>query len=76
MFEDILNNNEDIELNRIQKTFIYVINTLNGLVDAGIMEGKAFELSNDAYKYIEDFEPTDEEIQICVFYMKSEGYIA
>jgi hypothetical protein len=79
MFEDILNNIEKdkkIELSRIQKTFLYVINTLNELVDKGIMEGKAFELSDNAYQYIEDFEPTDEEIQICMSYMKSEGYIA
>jgi len=52
MFEDILNNiekDEKIELSRIQKTFIYVINTLNGLVDIGVIEDKAFELSDNAY---------------------------
>jgi len=80
MFEDILKDlkidgSEKIELNRIQKTFLYIIDLFNSLVDNGIMEGKVFKIAREAYPLFENFEPTEEEITEVILFMKKEGYI-
>lgn len=75
MFEDIMNNN--IELTREQKVILYVINTLNTLVEQGLLEGGCFELSEEAKQIVEemDFEPTEKEIEKVMIYFKQEGHI-
>lgn len=74
MFEDILGRDK-IELSRLQKTIIFVINTLNELSDKGLLKGKAFKLSEDALGLIEGFKPTDDEIILVLGMLKEKGYI-
>ena len=72
MFEDIT---KDTVITREQKAMLYVIKTLNELVDMGIMEGKPFEVTEVGLEHIKDFEPTDEEMKIAVLSLKALGHI-
>lgn len=75
MFEDIVNSKE--KLTRDQEVILYVINTLNELVQKGLLEGGCFELSEEAKQIVKemDFEPTEKEIEKVMVYLKQEGFI-
>ena len=72
MYEDIM---EKKEYSRFDLTCLYVIKTLNELVDKGIMTGNLWEITDSAEELIKDFEPTDEEMQLVIVLMKKDGYI-
>jgi len=67
MFEDI------IDYTREQKTFIYILNSLDEFKKMGLIEGGMFEVTQKGLDAIEGFEPTDEEIQKCMEEMRNEG---
>jgi hypothetical protein len=79
MFEDVLVPEEeeiDLEnLTRDQLTVIYVLKTLNELVDKGLMEGKMYEITDTGLGLIKGFEPTEDELAECIRKMKEEGMI-
>lgn len=72
MFEDIIK--EDKEFPRMQLALIYTIDTLNSLVDKGIVKEKIFEVSDEAKELIKDFEPTEDELKQCVLYLTSDEF--
>jgi hypothetical protein len=80
MFEDVLKpeNEEEIDINNLtrdQLTIIYVLHTLNELVDKGLMEGKMCEITEKGLDLIKGFEPTEEELADCIQNMKEQGMI-
>ena len=75
MFEDITNT--EGEVSRKGLVILYVIRTLNELVDKGMLVGKAFELNEKAHELLEGLDPlpTDEEMKEVIDLLKLEGYI-
>jgi hypothetical protein len=65
------------KLNRIEKTIIYVIKSLNELEDAGLLEGRAFDVpeNKNLEKQMEGFEPTPEEMFSVINFLKKEGHL-
>jgi len=72
---DWVQNARGYALTREEKVTLYVIKTLNKLVDAGILEGQAFIISKQAEEAIKNFKPTSEELKEAVLAFKREGYI-
>lgn len=64
-----------IKITRKHKALVYVIKTMNELVDKGIMKGKPFEVTEDGLELIKGFKPTNDEIKIAILKLKSMGYI-
>lgn len=78
MFDDVLDAEEKFDINNInreQKTLIYVLNTFNELVEKGLMEGGGYEVSETGLELIKGFEPTEEELQECIRQMKEQGIL-
>ena len=63
-------------LNRMQKAFLSVVNDLNHLEELGLITKGPFELDERAIKIAKSFEPTKEEMEAVMFYLKQNGYIA
>jgi len=66
MFEDILKKVENRdELTRSELATLVVIKVMNDLVDLGILENKAFEITEKGEKILENIDPpiTDEEFE-------------
>ena len=72
---DWVQNARGYALTREEKVTLYVIKTLNKLVDVGILEGQVFTISKQAEEAIKDFKPTSEELKEAVLAFKREGYI-
>jgi len=72
MFEDLMNQDE---FTREQLVMIYVINTMNELVDMGLLEGGVFNVTEKGLKLIENLDPTEEEIIKAIDGLKLAGYI-
>lgn len=59
----------------LEKSVVYCIKILNELVDAGIIEGKPYEVTEKGLKEIKDFDPTDEELKDGMLVLKSQGLV-
>jgi hypothetical protein len=71
MFEDIIKK----DITREQKVLVYVLKTLNDLVEKGIMEGGGYQVTEEGLKYIKGFEPTDDELRECIDLLKADGVL-
>jgi hypothetical protein len=71
MFDDLTTN----EITRESKILLYTIKDLNEFVEKGIMEGKAFEITDEGLNVLEGFEPTEEEIKMGLQTLRDLGYL-
>ena len=74
MFEDILQ--EKKEFTREEKTLIFVLKTLNDLVDKGFCEGGGYEITEKGLEILGDFVPTEQEMKDCIENLKNSGDVA
>lgn len=66
-------NENEISEERIQKTVVFCVQMLNELVEDGILEGGAYSVSEQGEKEIEDFKPTEREIEIAMAILAKDG---
>lgn len=74
MFEDIL---DKTNWTKEEKILLYVIRTLNELADMGLVTEGPFKIADmeKANEVIGDFEPTNDEIEQTMYWMKDKGYL-
>lgn len=61
---------------RTAKTIVYVIDTMNHLVAANILNGGGLNVTEKGQKMIEGFQPTLEEIEEAMAILSNAGYIS
>ena len=69
----IVSNEPGRELTRHEKSIIYCLRTLNELVKTGLLTGGMYQLTEKAQEAIEDFKPTDEEMELAMNALKRDG---
>jgi hypothetical protein len=64
-----------MKLERGHKVVLYVISALNEFEEAGLINGRAYELNldEDIKKQMEGFEPTETEIMHCMEILAEDG---
>lgn len=74
MFEDLL---EKTSFTHGEKLILYVIRTLNEIVEMGLLSKGPFVFTDPekVNEVLEDFRPEDKEIEETIVWMKMEGYI-
>ena len=66
---------KDFKFDRAHKAILWVIRMLNELEEEGIVEGRAYEISEefDVDELLEGFEPTPQEIDSVIQMLRAEG---
>lgn len=72
---DWIQNITGINISRQQKAVLFVIKTLNQLVELDIMSGGNLEIDERAEALLKGFEPTSAELELATLALKREGYI-
>lgn len=72
---DWIQNATGFKLSREQKAILFVIKSLNKLVEMGIMAGGNLQLDERVENIIKDFNPTDDELKKAVAILKHCGYV-
>lgn len=65
----------DQELTREEKSVVFCIKTLNDLIEEGLVTGGKYKVTEKGLKEIEDFKPTDEDIEFGMAILAREGLI-
>jgi len=72
---DWIQNAREVSLSRQDKCVIFVIKTMNELIEKGFLTGSAFTISKEAEEIAKNFKPTLDEIKEVVMWFKMGGYI-
>lgn len=72
---DWVENITGVELTRMDKTVLFVIQSLNELAEIGIMSNGSLSIDERAKESIKDFEPTKDEMREVISSLKKQGYI-
>lgn len=72
---DWIQNITGVELSRMDKTLLFVIQALNKFAELGLMTDGGLKVDDRAKEVIKDFKPTEKEIEIATLTLKKQGYI-
>lgn len=72
---DWVQNITGFRLTRKEKSILYVLNTLNVLAEQGLVTDGGIEIDEKAKKTIEQFKPTEEELQETMAILNQEGIV-